>query len=73
MKGILQYNLPEEQDLFERSKNVMKYYYVIEEHLSFVRDKIKYEHFDPNTTDELIKLRDNLINLLESYGIYNDF
>jgi len=73
MKAIIQYDLSNEKDLFDRAQNVMKYYYSIEEHLSFLRDKIKYESLSQNEVDVLITVRDNLHQILESYGIHDDF
>ena len=66
MKGILKYNLPEEQEEFLTAQNGSTYKLILWELDQWLRNKIKYEDIDNIKTQEV---RDKLHDLLLENGI----
>jgi molecular chaperone GrpE (heat shock protein) len=73
-KGILEFNLPEEQDEFELANNAGKYYSVIWDIDQYMRNQIKYASDDtPELYREIIQMvRDELYNILETNNLNLD-
>lgn len=69
MKATLEFNLPEEQEDFELSVNVYKYYSVLFELNSFLRSKIKYEQVDESAYNAYYDTREKLQELLTEYKL----
>jgi hypothetical protein len=74
MKGILEFNLPEDQEDFNLANKGGKYYFVLWEMDQWYRSKIKY---DDTLSDEQYKIyedsREQLRDFMNNAGItFND-
>lgn len=69
-KGIIEFNLPEEQIEYEWAISAPKYQFVIREILENLRDKIKYKDEKTINTGEF---RDYIYSLLSEEGISHLF
>jgi hypothetical protein len=70
-KVILEFNLPEEQDEFDTANNAGKYYSVLWDLDQYLRNFVKYpsDREDPNLTDTMAKVRDELWRLMKEHNL----
>lgn len=74
MKGILEFNLPEEQSEFDLANNASKYYSVLWDLDQYLRNFVKYpsDREDPILTDTMAKVRDELWKLMNEHNLNLD-
>ena len=68
MKGILEFDLPEDREEYEIAVNGYKYKSVLEELTSFLRQKIKYAS-DSEDTTHYERIRTELYGFAEDRGV----
>jgi len=68
-KGILQFDLPDEQEDFDLAVNAWKYSHVLYEIDQHLRSLVKYDAGGPVMADSADKIRDRLWQLLNEEGI----
>lgn len=71
MKGILKFNLPEEQEEFRIAIDAMKYSSSIYEITQWFRNKLKYEELTEEQSKILTQARDAIWEILDQYEISN--
>lgn len=69
MKAILEFNLPEEQDSFDKAANAWKMWLAISEFDNKLRGWVKYEHNFNNPEEALHETRRLLHELLSEENI----
>ena len=68
-KGILQFDLPDEQEDFDLAVNAWKYSHVLYEIDQYLRSLVKYEAEGAEVADVAEGIRDRLWQLLNEEGI----
>jgi hypothetical protein len=70
-KGILEFNLPEEENEFNLASNSRNYYSALWEIDQFLRSKVKYanDSVSEDTVEAYLSTREELWRILEEQGI----
>jgi len=66
MKGVLEFNLPEEDEEFNNAQFGWKYKLVIQDMFNWLRSKSKYEDVTSVTIEEV---REKLVDLEDKYNV----
>lgn len=66
MKGILEFNLPEDSEDFELAKHGWKYKALLDDFYNYLRSKSKYEDIESLTIEEI---REELLALRNRYEL----
>lgn len=69
MKGILTFNLPQENDEFELAQQGWQYKGVVNDLDRMLRNKLKHEHLSDSEHQSLTEIREFLHQCLFSYGV----
>ena len=69
MKGIIEFDLPQEKEEFDMACNAQKYACILHDVDQFLRGKIKYETLDEKTYAAYSDVRSSLWQIINQYGV----
>lgn len=69
MKAILEFSLPDDQDLYEMTTNALQYYSFIHAMNEYLRGEIKYQEHTEEEFALLEKIRDKYFELMNEHQI----